>query len=480
MVQEADMRRLALVVLTLFGSYTILATLRPIVAYDSWWYHLPFASRIWAIGSPESFVLEPLSENRWLGFPRLWFAVQGAFWWSTGSLRAVVIPSILIVFTLFWIQKKYLSIPYTWSVLAFVACPLLFLHYRSTYSDLPAGSLLAMGYLLTVSILFNDSKPSKLLVLGAIACFAIAANIKYQAYIAAVVLLASATGIALIWPKVARINRLSVVAIAVACAFLCSLSLAKNFATFGNPFYPVSVELGGRTLFAGPEDPNWTADFPAYQLTDSGNPRELEVPGFMRFALSATEIDWILRGVAPWYNLDAVTGLTPRWGAPARTGGWGSVFFLLNLLLLALQLWRVRNLDRPQKLLLTSTLLAILATAVAPRAHELRYWLFLPIVMAACNLRFIHQLRVPRAASLGLCVLAAYSVVLCVTSPISDMIKPRRAPPATFNEPRPAEMADAIASKGRYCQDDNFLFRYSEAISGQSGILSRDTTLCTK
>src|SRR5262245_56353250 len=77
---------------------TALSLLRPKTAYDSWAYHLPFASYMWNIGGGESaYRMSEGIHDRWLGFPKIADWLQGAFWFATGSINAVVIPHIILM-----------------------------------------------------------------------------------------------------------------------------------------------------------------------------------------------------------------------------------------------------------------------------------------------------------------------------------------------------------------------------------------------
>jgi hypothetical protein len=76
---------------------TYAALVYPIIAYDAWWYHLPFASYIFNMGGGESaFRLDYITAYRWLGFPKAWEFLQGAAWYITGSLYGVIVPQLAI------------------------------------------------------------------------------------------------------------------------------------------------------------------------------------------------------------------------------------------------------------------------------------------------------------------------------------------------------------------------------------------------
>jgi hypothetical protein len=68
--------------------------------------------------------------------------------------------------------------------------------------------------------------------------------------------------------------------------------------------FPIEIRLFGKTVFSGPESPEVDARYPTYLLIGS---REVSLPEPINLFLSATETDWTMRGVAPWYNIDSLT-----------------------------------------------------------------------------------------------------------------------------------------------------------------------------
>jgi hypothetical protein len=123
---------------------SLLALYRPLIEYDSWWYHLPFSSRIWGIGGgAETFHRSGVVSARWAGFPKAWEWLQGLAWWATGTLRAIVIPQLLLCAAYFSHVTSTHRVPLSWMILAFFASPMFFIHFQATYLDLPAAICVA-------------------------------------------------------------------------------------------------------------------------------------------------------------------------------------------------------------------------------------------------------------------------------------------------------------------------------------------------
>lgn len=461
---------------------TAMALYRPYVAYDDWWYHLPFSARQWNIGGgAATFHLGPVLAERWLGFPKAWEWVQGLAWAATGSLYATIVPQLLLCAAFFAYAVRAHRIPLTWMVLAFFSSPMLFLHFQATYFDLPAAICIALGFFLLLDLLDGATNLSAPIpwtkAVAAIASIGLGGNIKYQSLVAGVTALAIVTALCLVTPAIPYRRRAGLIAVIVIAGLVASASALSNVHAYRNPFYPLKVVVHGATLFDGPEEPEVDAHYPTYRTI---GPKEISLPGPLNFFLSATELDWTMRGVAPWYNLDSNTGQIAQRGAPSRTGGWGGLFIIANGLFLALQTYRLRReSDRRQRQLVIGVLLLLVATACFPRAHELRYWLYVPLLLIVVNLRyaFIHYRG--GIVTGALIVLMSYGVAHTVVSPKSDLFIPRPLSVAALRAEVPPNVVRALSETGRYCDpNDDWIFRYSTALTGLPGLVSGDATDC--
>lgn len=462
----------------LFVFFTALALYWPIdLSGDEWTYHFPFAAKLWGI-APGTFQLPVEIEPRWVGFPKLWEWVQGLFWVATGSLRGAMIPTFALTGLYWWIASTRLRVPTALLVIGFFMCPMLMVHYQIFYADLPTGLLLASAAILLVTTDFARSRllswdcAMPALLLGA------AGNIKVQGLIGSA---AIATVIVVV--RIARTGMargfsrlLTVLAIGLAIA---SLSYVSTYARTGNPLYPFELKFGDQAVLEGPEHPlaQLEAAPPAYDIRHS----RYAVPQPVAFFLSVTELDWVLRGVAPRYNADSNSGDTPISGSPSRTGGWGQLFVMLNLGLLLVQLARLRReQDLFEQQLLLSTVGLLLLIAFVPRSHELRYWLFLPLLMIPVNLRYLRTLATPNRLGLLMIAPLALSLAQVALSPNSYVLSRPAFVGMRGGPERSAEMERSLRTTGRYCLSGEYpLFRYSQAVTGQSGFLSGRLSDCS-
>jgi hypothetical protein len=456
---------------------TLLALIRPLIAYDSWAYHLPFSSYLFNIGGgAASFHFDSFMAERWLGFPKAWEWVQGLAWAITGSIYAVIVPQIMLCLAYFYYISRNYRIPAAWVILGFFTSPMLLLHFQAIYVDLPAAVCAAMAFFLFIDLLMAASAPVKIFpwwrAACAVAALGLTGNIKYTAFLAALCISAVISVLCFAIPGIPGRFRAYVVLVLATGSALAGGSVTSNFVRYGNPFYPLEFSIGTTTLFTGPESVDHDAKYPTYVLR---NNREIRLPEPINFILSATELDWTMRGVPSWYSIDSVNGDISRRGARSRTGGWGALFVLANGWLLAIQMFGFRReTDRHQRLLVIGTLLLIVATACMPRAHELRYWLYIPLVILPVNLRYLSRTSHGAIVSGALIALVGYGIVQAVLSPLSQLLTYRPPTMAALRAEMPPAVLQALQNAGRYCDpgDDN-LFRYSDAVTGVHGLLSR-------
>jgi hypothetical protein len=494
-------RLAALIAIILFAGCTLLALGRPFIPWDSWWYHLPFSARLWNIGGgAESFHLSPLVYGRWLGNPKSWEWIQGLCWTVTGSLYAIIVPQLLLCVAYFAYVSHVHRIPISWVILAFFASPMLFIHYQAVYLDLPAAICVAIGFLMLFDLLEKATTPNRpfpwLRATACIAMLGLAGNIKYQSLMAALAACGIVAVVYLFTGKITvaiRVRLLAVLAVAVLLSFAWAF---RNGVVHGNPLYPLSVKANGAQLFDGPEHSEGDASPPTYRLSGS---RIISVPQPLNFVLSATELDWTLRGIPAWYSIDSSVGMSlPQRGtAGSRTGGWGGLFFVVNVGLLVVQLLRRRReADRTQRLLAVCTMLLLLANAAFPRSHELRYWLYIPLIMIPVNLRYLSRQCPARMVSGALLALSAYGVIHTLASPNSELFTARAVSVARLRAETPPDVVRALEVSGRYCYPvdvssllptdatgadspwrhreaiDPDIFRFSRAVTGLPGFVS--------
>jgi len=344
-------------------------------AWDSGYYHLPFAARLAGILPPSAFVFHPANAARFEGFPLLGERLQGILWRATGRPECANLVAFASVPLLAWFLRRRFGVSVSLTILALFAVPLVHTHASAAYVDLPANVAASVTVLLAVQA-FASRGPVRAATLAmAGVSAAVAANMKallHPIVALALVALACRALPSLVAELRAHETRrravLTLGAIVVALPVVFATPLA-NLAAHGNPYYPVQMSLLGHALpgteGAYASSPPWLA----------GAPRPA------RFACSLLEI-----GIRPMSDEHrwTVDQWMPDDSMGNRMGGFFGAYVALNVALLA---WRALR-DRSREVRAASAGFAVLTLAVSvmPQSHELRYYLCWMIVLVALNL----------------------------------------------------------------------------------------------
>ncbi|MGF1590847.1 MAG: hypothetical protein ACFCU7_16695 [Pleurocapsa sp.] len=341
--------------------------------YDVGWYHLPFAARIWGIVPEKSFISEKLIEHRFDGFPLLAHFWQGLLWKVTGRIQATNLVGYLSLITYFLFLRSYFKIPLYLSVIAIFTIPAVLTHATTSFVDLPGNIGVSVVMMMTYSFFRESRLPSKLELLIVFLGAATAANIKPQLQ-PLIFLLYLILGIRLVWLYFKHTNSnkrklwLTIPLAAIASGLIFATPI-KNVAFYGNPFYPIKIEVAGIVL--------------NHQLTpqtySEGNRPQ-------KWLQSILEIN------TPQWSADQWNGDNPRY--LDRAGGFFGAYVVFNLLLLIGLTIREQlqqrasesNNSRNATIALATILLVSLVPANFPQSHELRYFMFWMITLVSLNL----------------------------------------------------------------------------------------------
>ncbi|MBE9167813.1 hypothetical protein IQ238_09875 [Pleurocapsales cyanobacterium LEGE 06147] len=361
-------------------------------SYDTWMYHVPFAARLWGIIPRELHIFYDAEEARFAGFPVLVEFLQGFFWFITGRVQAGNLVDYLSLGLYCFFLKAYFQVPLYLSAIAFLAVPLVQVHVTSSYVDLPGGVCLSILIMMTYLLYIKKgedvyNKRNLFLIFLAAAG---AANIKFQLVplVVFVLFFALFRIIWLRWQKMQAGEKpykwlLTFIPLVFLTSLLIFATPIKNVVIYGNPFYPIKIEVAGAVL-------NHQLGF--YQhAADSIK----DVPQVQRWLYSILEIN------APRWSID-------QWSpdpTKSRLGGFFGAYVVFHLLLLGYLFWR----NRSRETTVAIALLAVISivTAIAPQSHELRYYLYWMILLVSLNLYLVTRLErsssrdaaIPRSAS---------------------------------------------------------------------------------
>lgn len=379
--QESKQRRLGIevilsaVAIALTISVFLKAILDIDTNYDPGWYHLPFAARIWGILPRSMFVGdEKWFEPRFDGFPLLAHFLQGFFWRVTGRIQSTNLVGFLSITGYFWFLRNYFKVPLYLAVIALFSIPLVLTHASASFVDLLGNVgislLVMMGYCFYKNRQLPTAKELFIAFLGA----AIAANTKtqLQPLVLVILIVLGMRLLWLYWQKRSAVKLTRILPVALLATLVIFATPVKNTVLYGNPLYPIKVEVAGVVL-------NHKLSPEAYE---EGNRQQ-------NWVTSVLEINAPLTWTADqWSN----------YPARSRRGGFFGAYMVFNLLLL-LGFWvreLIQNRSLPKGDRSREARYAVF-TAIAmsliplnfPQSHELRYFMYWAICLVSLNLYLI-------------------------------------------------------------------------------------------
>lgn len=379
--------------------------------YDVGWYHLPFAARIWGIIPKSSFLSENLVEYRYDGFPLLAHFFQGFFWKVTGRVQSTNLVGYFSLIVYFFFLLHYFQAPLYLSVIAILAIPAVLTHAATSFVDLPGNIGAAVVVMMLYRFFSKTTLPSKKELWATFLGATMAANTKPQLTVL-ITFLWSIVGIRLVWlyfidtktnsdANYARGRNISTLLINAIASGLIFATPIKNVALYGNPVYPIKVEVAGIVL-------NHRATPKTY--SEGNRPQK-----WLKSVFEVNTPEW----TADQYNYSGNPQLLDR------AGGFFGAYVVFNLLLLLGLTIREQLVNRTsannKSHNATTAFMIVLATSIFaanfPQSHELRYFMFWMIVLVSLNLSLVATLSQNQTISwikskhLGLCCLLFLSIV---------------------------------------------------------------------
>ena len=347
--------------------------------YDAGWYHMPFAARIWGIIPAESFTSEDLIEHRYDGFPLLAQFFQGLLWKLTGRVQATNLVGYLSLVIYFGFLKAYFKVPLYLSAIGIFTIPAVLTHASTSLVDLPGNIGVAVLMMMLYRFFSQSRLPTKGELFAAFLGAATAVNIKPQLQ-PLVFVLYWVAGVRLVWlyykytdaGKRQLWRTIPLVAIASALIFATPI---KNVALYGNPFYPIKIEVAGIVL--------------NHQLTPQTYDEGDRPQKWLRSILEINTPPWS----ADQWNQGNEAYLD-------RAGGFFGAYVVFNLLLLGGLAFKEQLSNRKlspnqakQSRNATTALITILLVSLIPanfpQSHELRYFMFWMITLVSLNLSLV-------------------------------------------------------------------------------------------
>jgi hypothetical protein len=357
---------LGALILVCLVALAIRAAVRLETRWDTFLYHLPFAALRGGLGVP--YEMNDKLALAFQGFPPLAHWVQGLLWRVTGSVNATGVVNYLAFLSFLALCQRRLGAPFYVVAAIALTAPLVLIHASVSYVDLFGNSWLALGVVcLFYAYYFDKTGNRQVLITGLLGLVA-AAWTKFQ--LVPLVVLFLLVYMLVYRPVKFRIDfrQRATLFWILGTGLIAAAPYLQNWMEFGNPFWPVQVPW-----FEGifPYSPLYltegSAEFPP-NLEGSSQ--------FSIFVHSLFEIGhphaypnrhrWIIDQGNAWLAF--------------RSGGFWNVSVVTYLLMAA----ALSLLLKPKKgiVVVATGVLMLLFVSVLPQSHELRYYMFLPLVWA--------------------------------------------------------------------------------------------------
>ncbi|MEB3244205.1 MAG: hypothetical protein VKO44_11290 [Cyanobacteriota bacterium] len=401
--------------------------------YDVLAYHGPFAAVATGLSRLSDYSMSAFMLQRYEGFPPLWrwLLAPGL---ALGQPRLLGLPNLLALLVVAWSAWRTLRLPWWLSMGACLLFPIALFGFRTPYQDFFVGALMTAATLLIIESLWQwgtSGQGARTAWLALPPLLAIGLT-KYQGLFQAVLVLALAllAALALGWRqrRPASALRAGPLPALLLALLLCGLHPLHNLLSHNNPAYPIAAgPFPGPEVKASNESPAYTAGLGPLQT-------------FANHWLSASELDWIARGVVPSYNLDQARAQTQYGGlidpraeqGVVRSGGsfgpaylatmaaWGAAFSQ------ALGQWRRERRPSARGWAVLAIAPLLLLGAGFPQSHELRYYLALMQLPALTALGWwwVHGSR--RWLEAGVLALLGVAIVLNFAQPLHSTLKDLR------------------------------------------------------
>ena len=351
-----------MVVFTIAASYALLVSFVPY--WDTLMYHMPFAARMAHLYSFDDFSTIQILEERYQGFPMLVEFLQGWFWRLLQRPEGInLINSIAFVSLALFLRIRS-KIPFIVSLIFYFSIPTILVGSLSAYIDVFVGVFIALGFL-ALYYFWISGKVSD--GYWALAFFAVANNSKYTALL--FVVFAFLFFLKMFFEiKKPSFKNIAIVAFLWMIVFFPQI---RNLIVYQNPIYPQKPPLLSTLMPNGTQENKYEDQGPEY-LKGSLNS--------VKFAYSFFEINAYDAKRPLLWTIDQGDVLSSS--KSFRMGGYFfvNILFWLVLSIVLLRLKGISDTIKTPKVFGSILLLTVVVSCM-PQSHELRYWLFIPILL---------------------------------------------------------------------------------------------------
>ena len=191
-------------------------------------------------------------EYRFDGFPLLANFFQGLLWKITGRIQATNLVGYFSLIIYLFFLRSFFKVPLYLSTIALFTIPAVLTHAATSMVDLPGNIGVSILIMMTYKFFRQSQLPNRKELLVTFLGAAAAANIKPQLQ-PLVFLVYWLVGARLLWlyfkytSAAQRKPWLTILLSIIASGFIFFTPI-KNLAFYGNPFYPIKIEVAGMVL----------------------------------------------------------------------------------------------------------------------------------------------------------------------------------------------------------------------------------------
>jgi hypothetical protein len=306
------------------------------------------------------------------GFPPLPEFVQGLLWRLTGSINATGVANYLALLLYLYFAWRQLGARLWIATLMCLTAPLVLIHAASSYVDLFSNAFLAMGASAFLAMLLFDRWLDRKLLVWALAGLTAAAWSKYSTLPTALLLFAGFLGV--------YARRACGLSPWVWAALLVALvPSVKNIVLYHNPTWPGGIPALAKFVPS---------------LSDTGSMRALQSPPPLKDASQPLLFFHSLFEIGhPTSYPDRERWIIDQGNAwiAYRSGG----FWVVGVITAVLAAILLGFLLQPARGFTVAAFVGIMwgLTSVLPQSHELRYFQFLPLSVAAVVAMLMPKVR---------------------------------------------------------------------------------------
>lgn len=362
-----------------------LMLVRSLVVADRSWdtlsYHLPFSAMRIGMLKEADFIFPLHLTSAYLGFPSAIYYLKGILWFVTGRAETTQIVSLLAALVFVTFVRRILQAPLEWTVIGVLSIPTIQIGLTGNGTDVPANFGLAMMFLSLYKLSIKPTQINTIDLIYLLIASLIASGSKPQAVVIGCVMFACYAITFIMFNCIGKdrsrkqLPNKNIIFWLIFCGLAISYPAIINAIQYGNPIYPMIVNIG-TIHFNGSFTANSWND-PAYLS---------KLPQQIRWLLSVLELRaYDLRPIP--YVIDQ--GNVPLTANSFRMGGYFSPLILMSLFAIIFASIKTSQKEYIRGLIPLSIVTIVVSSL--PGSSELRYYSFWAISIVVIAIKHLEM-----------------------------------------------------------------------------------------